>query len=100
MKRRLRMSSEEWKQIISRYELSGQTRDEFCVKHNLGRGSFKHWYYRFRKNSESNILPVHIAPPSSFSLIGLTLPNGSRLEFDKNLPAAYAADLIREINRC
>jgi len=91
----------EWKRIIANFELSGETQEVFCTKHNLRPGTFKQWYYRFRKKSnESNILPIQIASHDMHSKIGIILPNGSRLEFDQGLPVSYAANLIKEMNKC
>jgi hypothetical protein len=100
MSRKQAMSKAEWQRIVLAFESSNQSIDSFCTAHNLVRGTFTKWYYKLRKHSQTNILPVQLSSPIAPVMIGISFPNGSRLEFDSNLPVTYATILIREVRQC
>jgi len=73
-KRRIHRGQEEWRDIIARFERSGQTRDQFCAEHNLGISTFSRWRQRLRRarpaplpdNGEA--LFIELEPPPSANL--------------------------------
>lgn len=73
-KRRIRGDQEEWRDLIARFEHSGQTRDQFCAEHNLGISTFSRWRQRLRQaiptplpdNGEA--LFLELEPPPSANL--------------------------------
>ena len=54
--RRIRREASEWRDIIDRFEQSGQTRDRFYAEHNLGISTFSRW--RQRLQSTRSTLPA------------------------------------------
>lgn len=45
---RVHRGEDEWRAIISRFELSGQTRRQFCAEHRVGLSTFTRWRNRLR----------------------------------------------------
>ena len=41
--RRARRSREQWRDLLERFEHSGQRREDFCREHGLTLSSFAHW---------------------------------------------------------
>lgn len=42
-RRRVRRSREQWRELLERFEHSGQSREEFCRAQGLTLSSFAHW---------------------------------------------------------
>jgi hypothetical protein len=47
-KQRIRREPDEWRDIIRRFEQSGQTQEQFCTQHRLGLSTFNRWRQRLR----------------------------------------------------
>jgi len=45
---RVRRNTEQWQDIIHRFEQSGQTRDAFCAEQSLALSTFSRWRHRLR----------------------------------------------------
>ena len=41
--RRARRSRDQWRELLERFEHSGQSREDFCREHGLTLSSFAHW---------------------------------------------------------
>jgi len=71
--RRIRRDPNEWRDIINRFEQSGQTRDQFCAEHNLGISTFSRWRQRLRPTmpapslAEGEALFVELEPMASMT---------------------------------
>lgn len=50
---RVYRSENEWRDIISTFEQSGQTRAGFCAEHGLGLSTFTRWRNRLRGTGSS-----------------------------------------------
>ena len=50
-RRHIRRSREEWRELVARFEASGQTREEFCAEMGIGESTLRRWCSRFRKQS-------------------------------------------------
>ena len=50
---RVRRNATQWRDIIQRFEQSGQTRDVFCAEHALALSTFSRWRQRLRTTSAS-----------------------------------------------
>ena len=115
-KKRKSRSRNEWQQIISIFEQSGLGRKDFCAQHDLGYRTFKDWYYRFRQNRPTKLVPILSSTSSSIgseengqghvqvasaqtlaSQLCATLPQGIRLEFGSDLAPAYLKRVISAI---
>ncbi len=88
---KVRRSSEEWREILDRFETSGISQREFCRKESLPLGSFSKWKRRLEGNgpppSTNTGRFVELTPQSS-SVIGLSagemelsLPGGVQLRW-------------------
>ena len=75
VKRRIRRDQDEWRDIIARFEQSGQTRDQFCTEHNLGLSTFSRWRHQLRRagvptspsNSEAPFIELEPPVPANLS---------------------------------
>ena len=47
-RRRSRRSLEQWRELLDRFEYSGQTQEQFCAEHHLGLSTFGRWRKRLR----------------------------------------------------
>jgi len=45
-RRRSRHSLEQWRELLDRFERSGQTQEQFCAEHHLGLSTFGRWRKR------------------------------------------------------
>ena len=50
---RIRRNSAEWEALLSRFEMSGRGRDEFCRAEGLGRSTFHKWLRKLRPQQSS-----------------------------------------------
>jgi len=50
-RRRSRRSLEQWRELLDRFEYSGQTQEQFCAEHHLGLSTFGRWRKRLRRQS-------------------------------------------------
>ena len=74
-KRRIHRGQEEWRDIVARFEQSGQTRDQFCAEHNLGISTFSRWRQRLRQarpapshdNGEALFIELERPAPANLS---------------------------------
>ena len=48
-RRRVRRSREQWRELLARFEQSGQTRERFCAEQGLSVGSFTQWRRKLRE---------------------------------------------------
>lgn len=80
---RVRRSEGEWREILSQWEGSGLSAQEFCRKQELQVSSFQRWRQKLNGSLARNEF-VAISPlpsPVSSWTLEVTLPNGSRLQF-------------------
>jgi len=47
--RRNRRSADQWRELLDRFNRSGQTQEQFCTAHDLGRSTFSRWRKRLRQ---------------------------------------------------
>ena len=50
-RRRARRSRDQWRELLQRFEHSGQSREDFCREHGLTLSSFAHWRREFGKTA-------------------------------------------------
>ena len=64
--RHIRRSREEWRELVARFEASGQTREEFCAEMGIGESTLRRWCSRFRKQppAASCGTPVFVELPA------------------------------------
>ena len=48
-RRRVRRSQQQWRELVARFEQSGQERKEFCAEQGLSLGSFTQWQRKLRE---------------------------------------------------
>ena len=46
---RIRRSAEQWRELLNRFEHSGQTREQFCTEQGLALSSFTRWRGKLRQ---------------------------------------------------
>ena len=49
----MRRSREQWRDLFTRFEQSGQTRERFCAEHGLALSSFDRWRNKLRRDLPS-----------------------------------------------
>jgi len=82
--RRPRRNSDQWRNIVTRFENSGMKVKDFCRKENLARATFSKWRSQFSKEpllpGFIELQPTNPAPPESESWsVQLDLPGGGHL---------------------
>ena len=80
---KVRRSAGEWREILTRWEKSGLSPEEFCRKQELQLSSFQRWHLKLNGSSkQQDFVEVATAPPSPSSwVLEVTLPNGNKLRF-------------------
>ena len=80
---RARRAEGEWRQIVSRWERSGQSGRDFCRKEGIQLSSFHRWRRRLlRASVESDFVTVTPVPPATPTwTLEVTLPSGGTLRF-------------------
>jgi len=74
VKQRIRRGQDEWLDIITRFEQSDQTRNQFCIENNLGLSTFSRWRHQLRRagastspsNNEASF--IELEPPAASNL--------------------------------
>ena len=49
--RRSWRSLEQWRELLDRFNRSGQTQEQFCAEHHLGLSTFGRWRKRLRRQA-------------------------------------------------
>lgn len=69
----VRRSAREWRAIVSRYERSGQTREQFCAAEDLAPSTFSLWRSKLRQsasdsaaNGASRFVELADSPPPAW----------------------------------
>jgi transposase-like protein len=47
--RQIRRSREQWRELVGRFEASGQTREDFCAEMGIGESTLRRWCSRLRE---------------------------------------------------
>ena len=93
--RRIRRGPEEWRDIIARFEQSGQTRHQFCAKHGLGLSTFTRWRKRLRREDPS---PPASGDRSLFVELAQAVPVEIATAWDVELE--LGAGTVLRLRRC
>lgn len=59
--RRIRRSPDQWREIFTLFDQSGQSRDQFCAERGLGLSTFSRW--RRRLCREAPVAHMHSGEP-------------------------------------
>lgn len=69
-----------WREQITHWEQSGQSRKAFCQQHDLNYHRFGYWYKKFNHQTltkkRSDFVPVKQEPEQSRSDLAIELPGG------------------------
>jgi hypothetical protein len=109
----MRRSREEWADLVSEFETSGETQEQFCIARGLVVGSLRGWLYRLRKErgggkvarSATRMLPVRVragalARDSTEALIEVGV-SGAVLRVPVGADVDYVASLASALScRC
>jgi putative transposase len=49
VRRRSRRNADQWRELLDRFNQSGQTQEQFCTEHYLGLSTFGRWRKRLRR---------------------------------------------------
>ena len=70
-------SATEWREIVTRFEGSGQSRPTFCSEEKINFSSFQRWHKRLAVSGQSDFVDVTPIPESSSSwLVEVELADG------------------------
>lgn len=102
-KRRSRLR---WKKLVGKFETSGLSHDDFCVRHGVNVGTFRSWLYRLRKEREDagreevalEFVEVCGAPAAVELVLRVRLGDAV-LEFEQPPAAGWLAELLNETRR-
>jgi len=104
---RARRSRNEWSTLITAFERSGQSHDEFCAKRGLNVGSFRGWLYRIRRTSSGDskvaLVPVDVRFPEPKAGGGelVIAVQGLDVRVQIGADVGYVAALVAELcSRC
>jgi len=50
-RRRSRRNLKQWRELLDRFDESGQTQEQFCTKHDLGLSTFGRWRKRLHQQA-------------------------------------------------
>lgn len=64
--RRVRRTREEWRALVSRFEQSGQRREDFCAEMGIAVSTLRRWCSRFRQRARAAVsqAPVFVELPA------------------------------------
>ncbi len=94
---RVRRNTEQWQDIIHRFEQSGQTRDAFCAEQALALSTFSRWRQRLRALSA-------LPPRSNEAISFVELPvaddaMGVPSSVDWDVELQLGADIVLRLRR-
>ncbi len=94
---RVRRNTEQWQDIIHRFEQSGQTRDAFCAEHALALSTFSRWRQRLRALSASPPLSREAVSFVELSAAEDAMDAPSSVDWDVELQ--LGADIVLRLRR-
>ena len=64
--RQIRRSREQWRELVARFEASGQTRERFCAEMGIGESTLRRWCSRLRERTPPAMsqAPVFVELPA------------------------------------
>lgn len=86
------VQNEKMRTLVTAWQTSGQTQNEFSVTHNISIHTFKYWLYKFRQEQENAGSFIRLDKVMLPELC-LRYPNGVELL----VPAQTAPTLLREL---
>jgi|HubBroStandDraft_1064217.scaffolds.fasta_scaffold1155815_2 hypothetical protein len=108
----MRRSRAEWLDLVSEFERSPESHEEFCVQRDLNVWSFRSWLYRLRKehrrgkvarSATPRLLPVRAdtgAAVAQPSFVEIAVP-GSLVRIATGTDVAYVVELVSQLRaRC
>ena len=93
---RIRRSEDAWRELVVRFEQSGQTREQFCLDQGLALSTFSRWRQRLRSTvqeaatASADAVFVELAPEE-------TLATAARPTWDVELQ--LGADVVLRLRR-
>jgi transposase-like protein len=93
---RRRLGLDAWREVVERYESSGQSVSEFCKREGLCVSSFKRWRPRVGEDLQEQVVPPAIAA-GEFVDLG-TIPrsgDAARFEVRLDLGAGMTLHIVR-----
>ena len=97
---RPRRSRAEMFPLMERYERDNQSQADFCRAQDLSMSVFQYWWRRYRQaqNQEEKVeapdfVPIELSTASSYAM-EILYPDGTRLRFNRVMPAAYLEPLL------
>lgn len=91
-----------WGSHIEAWRRSGQSKQGYCRKHGLNRGSFQRWCGRLSKETpaQASFIPVRLpAVAGSSHAVELTLRNGRVLRLCGDADPSWIAQLAQALDR-
>jgi hypothetical protein len=81
--------------MISDWQQSGQSRQEWCRAHGVAYHVFQYWYRQWRRPvaADGKFIPVEVSPAGG-GAVELLLPDGRRVVFHQPLDVAYLKALL------
>jgi hypothetical protein len=90
-----------WREQISHWEQSGQSRQAFCQQHDLNYHRFGYWYKKFNHPTQtkkrSDFVAVKREPEQSQSDLAIELPNGITVKGITQANILVVEQLLRQL---
>ena len=90
-----RRSEAEIAALVTGYEGSGLTRQEYCQREGIGLATLDYYRQQRPKAGRRGLIRVRLAAPKKTSVLALVLVNGRRIEVSGEVVEAELARLVR-----
>lgn len=97
-------NAQRWNGHVKSWQSSGLSQREYCHQNNISEKCFGYWLRKDRKNSNLQLIPVHIEPESVIAItrnqssgLELKFANDARIEIAKNFDSEAFARVVRII---
>jgi hypothetical protein len=88
------IQSEKMRALVSAWQASGKTQNEFSIEHNLSLHTFKYWLYKIRQEQENAGSFIRLDKVMLPELC-LRYPNGVELLVPAQTPHTLLRELIK-----
>lgn len=88
--------------LIKKWQESGISQKEFCIRHDLSEHAFYYWLRKYKlahHTSNNGFLPVEISSPVNDTRVDIQIyyPNGVLVTLDKSVSISRIKALIKAI---
>jgi hypothetical protein len=96
----VKRSRADWEKLISEFERSGESQQQFCTRRSVADATLQYWLRRVRRSGQEkgvSVVPVRLSDGASRRLMVEADLGSLRIRFEEGLSPEYIAAVLRAL---